>query len=183
MVDDEPGTWRVSDGSRVSWDEALDGWVDAADRYLRDKATEYGAFVTYKELAEHVQEVTGVRTRSLLQNWIGKILNPLAASQPAGEPLLTSLVVTTTDHTVGQGYSDPVFAAEGTTPDDLQRHAAQTRWECYRHFGAEMPADGGSPQLPPRVRAARAKAAPAPIREVCPGCRMQKSLSGSCDCV
>ncbi|WP_109529963.1 hypothetical protein [Nocardia aurea] len=31
-------------------------------------------FVTYGELAETVQDVTGIRTRMQMRNWIGKVL-------------------------------------------------------------------------------------------------------------
>ena len=37
-----------------------------------------------------------------------------------------------------------VIAARGSLDGDADDHAARERLECYRHFGAELPAGGGS---------------------------------------
>lgn len=69
-----PGTWRVSDESAVPFAQACAAWAVAAHSVLSDIATRYNDFVTYGELAQTVQDVTGIRTRMQMRNWIGKVL-------------------------------------------------------------------------------------------------------------
>jgi hypothetical protein len=116
----------------------------------------YHATITYKDLAEEVQATSGIRTRRLLQNWIGDVLGTVAEDcHQAGEPLLSALCVRA-DGTVGPGYGKAVVDNfGGDPPDDLDMHAAVERLECHRFFGAQLPADGGSPALTPLVAAAR----------------------------
>lgn len=172
----QPGTWREEDGTRVEFADALDAWVPVGTSVLIGVAGTYGETITYKDLAERLWSETGIRTRSLLPNWIGDVLNRVSAEQPHGQPLLTSLVVDA-EGRVGPGYEVPVRRAEGGSPEDLQMHAAHTRLECYRAFGAELPSDGGRPQLTPQVRAARERSSPTK-RAVC--CDMVVPLSGEC---
>lgn len=85
-------------------------------------------------------------------NWIGDVLGRvITVCTRNGWPQLTSLCVTS-DGTVGAGYRFALIAAEGISShmarenaphelDDLDEHAARTRFECYRFFGAELPPD------------------------------------------
>lgn len=172
----QPGTWRDEDGARVAFADALDAWVPVATSVLTEVAGTYGATLTYRALADRLWSETGIRTRSLLPNWIGDVLNRVSAAQSSDQPLLTSLVVDA-EGRVGPGYEGPVRRQEGRIPEDLQMHAAHTRLECYRTFGAQLPPDGGQPQLTPQQRAARARSAPTK-RAVC--CDMVVPLSGEC---
>src|SRR5690348_602832 len=98
-----PGTYRVADGMRVRFADALAAWVPFAYDELLAIAQKYNTYVTYLELSEHVQELSGIRTRMLLTNWIGKLLEQVAIRAKAnGEPPITSLCVHQ-DGTIGPG--------------------------------------------------------------------------------
>ena len=45
---------------------------------LERVASTYGAYITYADLAEAVQEASGIRTGSAFRNWIGKVLGSVA---------------------------------------------------------------------------------------------------------
>ena len=111
-----PGTYRVSDGVAVHIDEhrnAVQGRSGAF--HLLTVAQTYNSFVTYSELAERLQTVTGVRTRMLMHYWIGDVLGAVARRcHELGEPLLSSLCVHA-DQTVGSGYG-VTEEAYGQTP-------------------------------------------------------------------
>ena len=61
-----PGTYRVSDGSRVEFAAALAAWTTAAVPVLERVARTYHATMFYKELGDEVQYVTGIHTGVLL---------------------------------------------------------------------------------------------------------------------
>lgn len=182
-----PGTWRVADGSAVGFKDAIAEWGAAAHQVLFDTATRYNAFVTYLELSERVQEITGIRTKSQMRNWIGKVLAVVVEEcARRGEPPLTSLCVTQ-NQTVGEGYRFVLETAGEPIPDDLDHHAADARLRCYRAFSQDLPAGGGTPTLPPRVVASREAVArknatnrPAKI-ELCPEHHTALPRSGRCD--
>jgi hypothetical protein len=177
-------TRRVSDGTPVAWADAVSAWAAAARPVLEGIAQTYSAYVTYSELAEAVQEASGIRTGVPFRHWVGQVLGSVARSPlKPGEPMLTSLVVHA-DGTVGAGYGIPVAERDDITPVDLDMHAAAERLACYRYFGAEMPADGGRPMLTRQLAIRRRRsrqAAAAQRREVCPICFVQLPLSGRCD--
>lgn len=180
-----PGTWRVADGQRVEFSEAQRGWADAARQVLLEVAGSYHAYTTYLELGEAVQDRTGVRTRSLLTNWIGGVLGMVADEcKRRGEPVLSALCVRQ-DETVGPGYVKAVEAVYGFTPEDPDQHAAAERLACYRAFGADLPPGGGEPALTRRVRRVREERDRARQVErpaaMCPTCFMQLPVSGRCD--
>jgi len=179
----EPGTYRTSDHAPVSISSATTAWAEQARARLVETARVYHAVITYKELAEEVQERSGIRTRMLMMNWIGGVLGKVADEcQRRGEPILTSLCVHQ-EGTVGDGYAIAVRSVYGITPDDLDEHAARERLACYRYFGAPMPADGGRSALTPQVRARReAAAAQRPERRggICPTCFTELPVSGVC---
>jgi hypothetical protein len=178
-----PGTYRVADGTRVEFADALATWVPLAYDELVATANKYNAYVTYLELSERVQEVSGIRTRMLLTNWIGKLLEQVATrAKENGEPPLTSLCVHQ-DGTIGHGYARAPKAVIDTPGEDIEYYAAQHRLLCYQKYAADLPADGGNPALTKAESQRRArKAAQEPVRlAVCPIHFTEVSASGRCD--
>ena len=164
-------------------------WAKHAYEVLVETAGRYNAVITYSELAEEVQRRSSLRTKSQMRNWIGGLLADLVKVNHArNEPPLTSLVVHKDDGQVGVGY-DEVLRVAGEQPiaDALERetHAAAARLECYRHWGAEVPADA-KPTLSAKTRVVRAStpraAAATEARRgaVCPTCFMEMPVSGPC---
>ncbi|MER7585391.1 hypothetical protein [Kitasatospora sp. NPDC097691] len=203
MAEQQRSYWRVSDGVAVGATQAHIVWTRAAYPALVEVASRYHAVITYAELAEAVQEASGVRTRVNQRHWIGKVLSlVILEAHRRGDPPLTALVVNATDGKVGAGYQE-VLAVAGQPPlaDEMDReqHAAAARLACYRHFGADLPADGGTPALAPRLRAsvqrkatsssatsattsttAAAAAAPRPPA-ICPTCFLELPATRVCD--
>ncbi|MEU9074065.1 hypothetical protein ACFYUY_24175 [Kitasatospora sp. NPDC004745] len=189
MDEQQRGYWRVADGAAVSATQAQVAWTRAAYPALVDVAGRYHAVITYAELAEEVQQAAGVRTRVHQRNWIGKVLALVVReAHRRGDPPLTALVVHSTDGMVGAGYQE-VLAVAGEPPVagelDREYHAAAARLACYRHFGATLPADGGTPALAPRLKASveRKAAAAAPPRPpaICPSCFLELPATRICD--
>jgi hypothetical protein len=180
--DQLPGTYRESDGSRVAFAEAMATWIPLAYDELIATAGRYHAVVTYLELSEHVQEVSGVRTRTLLTNWIGKLLEEVARrAKEEGLPPLTSLCVHQ-NGTIGPGYARaPKATAE--PGDDIELYAAHHRLLCYQAYATDLPDDGGEPALTPAERdRRRRKAAQAPVQSPrCPQCNIELPTSRICD--
>jgi hypothetical protein len=172
------------DGDVVSWPEAQSAWSVVARDALVESAGRYGSFLTYKELAGQVQDATGIRTRSLVHNWIGEVLRGVSEAQAGtDEPLLTSLVVRA-DQTIGVGFDEAVEARDGSAPEDLEDRAAAERLACYRYFGATVP-ENAKPALTPKVKAARladheARRLAEPVK-ICPICFVQLPRTGQCD--
>jgi hypothetical protein len=173
----------VVDGAAISIDEARKAWAVQARERLVEVAHSYHAVITYQDLADEVQERSGIRTRMLMMHWIGGVLG--AVTEECGrraEPTLSSLCVHQ-DGTVGDGYGVAVQAAYGIAPDDLDGHAANERLACNRHFGAVLPADGGRSALTPAVEARRDRAAaqrPERRGQVCPTCFTELPVTGAC---
>ncbi|MFJ9692517.1 hypothetical protein [Kitasatospora sp. NPDC101183] len=180
-------------------------WTRAAYPALVEVAGRYHAVVTQGELAEAVQEASGVRTRFDQRQWLGKVLALVVReAHRRGDPPLTALVVHAQDGRVGAGYLE-VLAVAGHAPlaseMDREEHAAAARLACYRHFGAALPADGGTPALAPRLRESlsrrasgaraprasgtrAASGAPAPVERVaavCGRCFIELPATGVCD--
>jgi hypothetical protein len=169
--------------------DALDAWEPHAVSLLMDTAKVYHGLVTYKQLAETVQRQSEIRHDGLLTNWIGSVLGRVVEHCAKEQiPHLSSLCVKE-DGTVGDGYRHVLLtcgeAAADTGYDQLDDHAAQMRLECYRHFGAQLPAGGGVPALAPKAKAARDyKKAQAKLDEppkLCPKCNTVLPLTGKCD--
>lgn len=173
-------TRRIDDGSRVEWNDAILAWAQAGRPVLESVAQTYGAYVTYQEMADLVQEATGIATGVPFRHWIGAVLGELSRLERPGEPLLSSLVVRA-DGTIGDGYAIPIRERGEPEPADLELHAANERVRCYRHYGAEIPPDGGRPVFTKSVAAKRASARPNRPRAVCPTCHLQLPVTGVCD--
>src|SRR6478735_1581033 len=140
-------------------------WAKHAYEVLVETAGRYNAVITYSELAEEVK-VNHVRN----------------------EPPLASLVVRKDDGQVGAGYDEALrVAGEAPITDPLEREnsAAAARLECYRHWGADVPADA-VPTLTAKARVVRAStprataATEARRGAVCPTCFMEMPVSGPC---
>lgn len=181
------GYWRVSDDTPVTAAEAREAWASEAYPLLVGVAHTYHAVIPYKELAEKIQESTGIRTRALLHNWIGPVLGGVVReAHRRGDPPLTALVVHTDDGMVGEGYKEVLkVAGEPPVDDVLERelHAARARLACYRRFGATLPPDGGLPALAPQHQAAieRRRARSEKPPQICPQCFMELPSTGVCD--
>jgi hypothetical protein len=165
---------------------ARSSWAEAAREQLIATARRYQAVTTYKELGAGVQQRSGIRTKQLVHYWIGDVLLRVAKDCAArGEPNLSSLCVNAAG-SVGDGYRLAVAETTGQAPTDPDRHAAQVRLECYRHFGAVgLPASGGAPALTAKLAAARTRARKAahearPVA-TCPTCHLALTPSGACD--
>lgn len=177
------GTYRESDSSPIPFAEAKEAWVPIARRALERVAGIYHGTITYQELAEEVQHVSGLRTTQLMWYWIGGLLEEVARRRPPNEPLLTALCVRA-DGTIGDGYARAVSLREQIEITDVELHAAQERLACYRHFGATLPPGGGVPAFTPQVAAKRARVrrpAEAPAPNLCPTCNVALPRSGVCD--
>ncbi|MGY4102773.1 hypothetical protein ACW2Q0_24920 [Nocardia sp. R16R-3T] len=181
------GAWRAGDGVPVTLREATVAWAFAAHAELSEIATEYGNFITVDELAERVQEASGVHTGAPTRTWMEAILRKVARRcHNAGDPPLTSLCVRG-NHTVGDVYKYVLELAGLPIPKDLESHAAYARWQCYEHHGATMPDEPTAPPLTPKVADRRSanttaqEAKPEPARAaVCPQCFIQLPASGTC---
>lgn len=184
------------EGHKISMQDAFDAWEPHAVALLTKTAKRYNGFVTYSQLAEFVQMQTGITHRGLVMNWIGDVLGRvISVCASNGWPQLTSLCVTS-DGTVGAGYKFALDAAERASSgnehkplpqglDDLDEHAAHTRLECYRFFGAELPPDGGKPTLTPKAQAKKDfKKAQAKLDvplNFCSRCNQALPMTGQCD--
>ncbi|MBF6327602.1 hypothetical protein IU452_03615 [Nocardia transvalensis] len=158
----------------------------AAHEVLAETARGYGHFVTLNELAEQVQERSGVRTDAPTRTWVDAVLRKVARRcHSAGEPPLTALCVRQ-NHTVTDSYKYVLELAALPVPDDIELHAAYARWQCYAAYGTDVPA--GVPPLTPKVAARRGQTparrpepTPEPVRtRVCDECFIQLPASGVC---
>jgi hypothetical protein len=183
------GTYVEATGQLVEPQDAQVAWVPIARESLLRTAKTYNGFITYGELAEELQSKSGIRTNQLTHHWIGKVLGDvLSDCHQMSEPLLSSLCVHK-NGTVGASYGTALdHTYGGPRPADLDQAAAEERLKCYIHFGAQVPEDGGQPQLTPMLTAMRSKkatssrvrAAVEDKRAICPLCYVQLPSSGVC---
>lgn len=176
------GTYRIDDGSKVEFADALAAWVPIAYVHLVETARHYNRWTTYLDLTEHVQEASGIRTRMLIGNWSGKLLEQVAQlAVDRGDVPITSLCVHQ-DGTIGAGYRRAPKSVTSDPDADVDDLAAAHRLLCYRKYAADLPADGGEAALTPKVAAARARRTPArPVsRPICPIHFVELSATGVC---
>jgi hypothetical protein len=158
-------------------------WIPLAYDALIATAQKYHAVITYSELSEQVQTVSGIRTRTLLTNWIGKLLEEVARrAKEDGLPPLTSLCVHQ-DGTIGPGYARAPKATNDEPGDDIEYYAAEHRLLCYRRYAKDLPEDGGAAALTQAERQRRQRrAVQTPVqRPRCPSCHTELPQSGTCD--
>ena len=163
-------TQRVSDGDPVDFTDAKQAWAYAARPVLERVAGTYNLYIEYKDLAETVQQDSGITTGVLVHHWIGSVLGAVARERRA-------------PGTIGAGYGEAVLEREGAVPEDLDLHAATERLACYRYFGANLPENGGTPTLTRQLRAKRARVPRTPERaprRQCPNCFIEVASSGVC---
>lgn len=180
-----PGTYRVADGSPVAFATALDTWIPLAYDELIATARTYRAVTTYGELCERIQTCSGIRTRSLLANWAGRLLEEVAKkAKAAGEPPLTSLCVHQ-DGTIGPGYARAPKSVEDSPDEDIEYYAAKHRLLCYQKYARDLPVDGGQPALTmeesSRRQSRAAQARQEAPRARCPSCNTEVPAHGRCD--
>jgi hypothetical protein len=177
------GTWCESTGDEVTGADARLAWTLAARPVLLNAAQHYGELVTYKVLAEAVQQDADIRTSQRVDTWLGDVLAAVSKEcADKGEPLLSAFCIRT-DQAIGAGYASSVLDVYGITPDDPDMHAAEERFKGHGFFGAEMPADGGRPKLPPVIARRRAReraAVPRVVRPMCPNCFVELPVNGPC---
>ena len=176
------GTFRVSDGTKVEFSDALEAWVPIAYDALVETARRYNRWTTYLELTERVQQVSGIRTKMLIGNWSGKLLERVAQlAADSGEVPLTSLCVHQ-DGTIGSGYLRAPKSIPVEPEADVDELAAEHRWLCYRKYAVDLPPDGGTPALTPKVAEARARrvAQKRPPAKLCPDHFIELSATGVC---
>jgi hypothetical protein len=177
----------VADGSAVPYEDAIAAWTAVAVPHLEALAGNYGSFVTYSEFGEAVQEASGVKTKVLLHQWVGKVLTAITANaDDPSAPMLTALVVRK-DQGIGAGYAKAAGHRDGTVPDDPELHAARERLACYRAYGATLPSNGGEARFTPRVAAVRsgrlasgAARPDPPKRPTCPTCFLSLPATNIC---
>jgi hypothetical protein len=181
---------RFTSATTVGAEHSRATWALAARERLLEVAGVYGDSITVPELADFVQRRSLVRTTAQPRSWIGEVLARVAEGCiERREPLLTALVVDGHGK-VGASY-ETALATRGEDPADVDAQAAEERLACHRRFGAEMPADGGSPVvLRPRAAPRRAKATTAggpgraaaagarPARKSPPAARKNRTMGG-----
>lgn len=176
------GTYFTRDGSKAEFSQALETWVPIAHQQLKETARTYNRTTTYKEITEHVQTRSGIRTNMLISNWSGTLLERVAAaSAKSGEPPLTSLCVHQ-DGTIGEGYAQAPKSVPHDPSLPVDELAALHRLWCYQRYAQDLPPDGGAPTLTPPLQA-KQRAAMASEKEpdICPIHFMARSGTGVCD--
>ncbi|MFJ4658036.1 hypothetical protein ACIP5Y_42785 [Nocardia sp. NPDC088792] len=175
----------------MTFRDAAVAWALAAHEVLVESASGYGHFVTINELAERIQEMSGIRTDAPTRTWMDAILRKVARRcHNAGEPPLTALCVKQ-NHKVSDSYKYVLELAHLPIPADLEVHAAYARWQCYAAYGADIPADGGIPPLIPRnggaplrvtstTPASTPKPDPEARKAVCTNCFTELPANGIC---
>ena len=169
----------------VGTEHARATWALAARDVLLETARSYHAVITTKELADFVQERTKISTLQAKHYWIGDVLGRVSRDcAERAEPNLSSLCVDASG-SVGSGYAEAVLAITGTPLTDPDREAATERLNCYRTFGARIPADGGYPAYTPQLATRRGRAQLAAVanmeRPLCPIHHMEYPAGGVCE--
>lgn len=81
------GAWRTNDHEAVTFRDASVAWALAAHEVLAETASGYGHFVTVNDLAEQIQEMSGIRTNAPTRTWMDAILRKVARRcHNSGEP-------------------------------------------------------------------------------------------------
>ncbi|WP_147233207.1 MULTISPECIES: hypothetical protein [Brevibacterium] len=177
------GTYFEASGTKAKFSDALSAWVPIAYEILVQTASTYNQTLTYKDLTEAVQSRSGIRTKMLISNWSGDLLEQVARRAAAeGEPPLTSLCVHQ-DGTIGDGYRQAPKSVSSDPDIDVEDLAAQHRLLCYQRYSSDLPADGGEPTLTRQVAevSSRARLSATKRRDVCPIHFVELPSTGICD--
>ena len=109
--------WTAADDQPVSREDAEKAWKVEAHRVLSRVAGTYRGVIESGELANELQETTGIHTRSQVRTWLGAVLVTLAREgHEVGEPPLASLVVQKSTGMVGARYDEILKVTGGTPP-------------------------------------------------------------------
>ncbi|WP_010202154.1 hypothetical protein [Salinibacterium sp. PAMC 21357] len=139
---------ETTDGRSMSNSEAFKVWGPVARQTLIEAASTFGGWITYTELADAIQNRTGVIAKQQLNYWIGGLLEEVSEDAARdGEPRLTSLCLHA-DESIGDGYPWSRGIADESVREEI---AAQDRLECYRRYASNFPAQGAVPALPSKV--------------------------------
>lgn len=182
-----PGTWREPHREMgIPRSVAVKEWSEAAIPILEEVASVYGGYIRYKDLAEMLQDRTGLRTTTLLVNWIGKPLEGVIRYCLERDlPALSALVVHATDGRVGEGFNefltktgrDPVI-----DPLELEWVAAKERLKCYEIWCPDLPVGAEAKLTREYEEKTRPREAKAPRpRAVCQSCGILLPNTGQCD--
>jgi hypothetical protein len=171
----------------VGINEARDEWARAAFDILVRTASRFNGLIVYSDLAQQVQDETGLYTRASQRNWIGGVLGKVVRRCHAeGLPPLTALVVHKHDGQVGTGY-DEVLLTAGLQPihDQMEReqHAANARLDCYRRWCPNIPPNAKpalSPQMQAKATWHRRQTRPQERPPTCPRCFTEMARDGFC---
>ncbi|WP_319450399.1 MULTISPECIES: hypothetical protein [unclassified Mycobacterium] len=162
-------------------------WAHAGYDVLVDVARKPNSHITYQEIADALQDTTGIRAGGA--TWIDTTLALVAEMCVRnGEPQLTALVVEADSLEVGDEFAITYSIAGQLLPKNLQRAAAELRAKCYDHFSrreavgwdrTKLTGRTGTPRTPPVRVLSKPKHEPvAPT--VCAQCRLVLLPSGRC---
>lgn len=191
------------EAATIGSESAHETWALAATQVLEQVASSYRGVIAIPELGSRIQERSRIRTRQPARQWLGDVLFRVTSDcLERRVPNLSSLCIDASGLMPGW-YADTVLHLRGTALDDPDRHAAEERLDCYREYAADLPADGGSPTLPPqpervvrvarpssggtrvarepRVATPRKPAASDVVYKICPNCFMALAANGTCD--
>ena len=130
----EPAAARIQ---YVSATVARSEWASAAFEVLLQTAHHYEAVVTHTQLAEAVQERTGLHTRTESRHWIGQVLaDVMRKCADQNLPPLTALAVVRAD-SGARGAGPETDAAEILAKREQRSVSARLR--CYRRFAPDIP--------------------------------------------
>lgn len=151
-----PTIRRVKDARPYTWGEAMRAWAPVAQDALTETAGRYHATITREQLAQRVQDESGVETSEPAENWLPRLLVHVAKAAAAGDGMpLVSLCVDD-DGYVGRDYAQlpGLTTAEEAEPErvGVEETAARHRLLCYRQFAGDLPLDGGVPGPMPKPR-------------------------------
>lgn len=191
VTSDVPGIFRQDDGTPIPFPDAKYEWAHAGYDMLVGIARTPDGLVTYAEIADTVQEATGIRTRQPMHDWIHTPLTLVAEMCVRnGEPQLTGLVVAEDTLEVGDSFAASYAIAGQPLPKNLQRAAAATRIACYDHFSRREAVGWDKAKLTWRIGVARSpvqRSAPEPKprterpqTKVCTQCHLELLPNGRC---
>ena len=99
--------WTAEDEQPVTREEAEKAWTVEAQQVLTRVAGTYRATIESNELANELQQATGIHTRSQVRTWLGSVLTTMARQgHELGEPPLAALVVQKSTGMVGTRYDE-----------------------------------------------------------------------------
>jgi len=165
-----PTIYRVRDARPMTWGDAMRAWAPIAQRVLYETSVSDRATITLEELAEIVQEESGVRTKEAVSTWITRLTDRVTAADPdIPIPVPPAPTKARATRAAAPKRAKP---ATGATPTAAASSATIT---------------GSTPAVPATSAAPKATAAPKrprgaePEVTICPTCFMALPASGICD--